>query len=68
MLSKPIFELSMTPHKTNGKRSFEIYKGSVCLLKVINDIPPFKRKSAGTFTNKTTKLSIKTGNRHPPEY
>ena len=68
MLSKLIFEIRMTSHKTNAKRSFEIHKGSVCLFNVINDIPPFKRKSAYTFTNKTTKLSIKTGSRHPPEY
>ena len=71
MLSKLIFELRMTSHKTNAKRSFEIHKDSVCLfvcLRLFNDILPFKRKSAYTFTNKTTKLSIKTGNRHLPEY
>ena len=68
MLSKLTFELRMASHKTNAKRSFEIHKGSVCLFKVINDIPLFKRKSAYTFTNKTTQLSIKTGNQHPPEY
>lgn len=33
----------------------------VCLLKVINAGPAFKTKTAYTVTNKTIKLSIKTG-------
>ena len=67
ILSKQTFELRMLSHKIKHKCSSEIHKDSVCLFKVIDVGPPFKRKSAYAFANKTIQLSIKTGNQHPSE-
>ena len=61
--TKQTFELKMTSHKmkhVNASLRFSKVM-FVCLFKVINVSPPFKTKSAYTFTNKTAQISVKTG-------